>query len=309
LQAVRQQEKKMANVSRDNPVRIDALAVSEAHPQIHYVDWGAILAGAVVAAAILTLMTAFGAAVGLSAVSPYSGSGLSAVAMGLAAALWVLWIGVSSFAAGGYIAGRMRRRIHDANEHESDVRDGAHGLIVWALGSLLIAYLATASVAALTKAASSTAAAGAAVLAGSAQSPTSVFDPASFSARLWRTSQPDKATPDSIRQDAARILAVSAANGSISGEDKAYLTAEVAARTGLNEQDAGKRVDETMAQISAAAEKVRQAAESARKAGVLAAFLSAAALALSAAAAWWAACMGGKHRDEGIDLSHLTAWK
>lgn len=300
----------MANVDRVNPLRAEALAVSQAHPQIHYVDWGAVIAGALVASAILTLMTAFGAAVGLSAVSPYSGTGLSAVAMGLAAALWVLWIGVSSFAAGGYIAGRMRRRIHDASEHESDVRDGAHGLIVWAIGSLLIAYLATASAAALTRAASSTAAAGAAVvLAGSEPSAASAFDPAGFSARLWRTSQLDKAAPESIRQDAARIMAGGAASGSISGEDKAYLTAEVAARTGLNEQDAGKRVDETMAQISAGAQKARQAAETARKAGVLAAFLAAAGLALSAAAAWWAACMGGKHRDEGVDLSHLTAWK
>ena len=38
---------------------------------------------------------------------------------------------------GGYLTGRLRRRVHDASEHESDVRDGAHGLVVWG-GALII---------------------------------------------------------------------------------------------------------------------------------------------------------------------------
>ena len=64
-----------------------------------------------------------------------------------------------------------------------------------------------------------------------------------------------------------------------------------------------------MAQMKAAADKARQAADTARKAGILVAFLTAASLVICAAAAWWAATMGGKHRDEGVDLSHLTAWR
>ena len=36
-----------------------------------------------------------------------------------------------------YITGRLRRRFNDATEHESDVRDGAHGLLVWA-GALVV---------------------------------------------------------------------------------------------------------------------------------------------------------------------------
>jgi hypothetical protein len=64
-----------------------------------------------------------------------------------------------------------------------------------------------------------------------------------------------------------------------------------------------------MVAVNAAKEKAKQAAETARKIGVLVAFLSAASLAVGAAAAWWAATMGGKHRDEGVDLSHLTTWR
>jgi hypothetical protein len=300
----------MTSVGLSNRLPASAPVVSDVSAQIHYVDWGAIFAGAAVAAAILTLLTTFGAAVGLSAVSPYSGAGLSAAAMGIAAALWVIWVAVSSFLVGGYLAGRMRRRIHDSSEHESDVRDGAHGLIVWAIGSLLIAYIATSSVAGLARAAAGTAAAGAAAMsAGAGQGAASVFDTSGLGARLWRTSLADKSAPDSVRQDAARVLAASAASGSISDEDKAYLTAAVSAHTGLTEQDAAKRVDDTMTQISTGVQKARQVADTGRKAGVLGAFLTAAALALSAAAAWWAASMGGKHRDEGVDLSHLTTWR
>ena len=279
-----------------------------------YVDWGAILAGAVVAAAISTLFTTFGAAIGLAAVSPFSGKGFSATAMGVATALWVLWIAVSSFVAGGYLAGRMRRRIHDASEHESDVRDGAHGLIVWAIGALLIAYLATATVVGLTKAAAGAAAGGAAaMMAGTGQKMAEVGDPLSYAAdRLWRPASPSTsgagAGADAVRLEGARILAASAANGSISEDDKAYLVARIVSHTGVSAQEAGKRVDDTIAQINAGAEKLRQAAETARKTGVLVAFLTAASLAVSAAAAWWAATMGGKHRDEGVGLSHLMAW-
>src|ERR1700738_5367501 len=121
-------------------------AVAETPSGVAYVDWAPIMAGAVIAAAISTVMSAFGAAIGLSATSPVSGSAISGTACIVATAIWVLWIAVSSFVAGGYLAGRMRRRIHDASEHESDIRDGVHGIIVWAIGALLIGYLATTSI-------------------------------------------------------------------------------------------------------------------------------------------------------------------
>lgn len=42
---------------------------------------------------------------------------------------------------GGYIAGRLRKRVDDASEHEIDVRDGAHGLILWGVGIILASIL------------------------------------------------------------------------------------------------------------------------------------------------------------------------
>ena len=88
-----------------------------------YVEWSAIFAGAIVATAILVLMTAFGSAIGLSMVSPYRGH--TPIVFYIALALWFIWITVSSFVAGGYIAGRMRRPIEGATDHERQIRDGA----------------------------------------------------------------------------------------------------------------------------------------------------------------------------------------
>ena len=277
-----------------------------------YIEWGAIIAGVVVAAAISTIMTVFGAALGLSAASPVSGSSLSGPAWAIATSLWVLWIAVSSFVVGGYLTGRMRHRTYDASEHESDVRDGSHGLIVWALGALLIAYLATSSAVGIAKgvagAASATANAAGSIGADTGRGALgNVAD--SLSSKMFRSTNSSATIPDSVKKDAASLLANGVTGGSMSDDDKAYLTSEIAPRAGIAPADAAKRLDDAMAQMSAAADKAKQMAESARKAGILVAFLTAASLAISAAAAWWAATVGGKHRDEGIDLSHFVAWR
>jgi hypothetical protein len=286
------------------PPRFADASGAETPSQVAYIDWPPIFAGAFVAVAISTVMTTFGAAIGLSATSPISGSSISGTAWIVATAIWVLWIAVSSFVAGGYLAGRMRRRIHDASEHESDVRDGAHGLVVWAIGALLLGYLAASSIADLTKSVAGTASTGAMTAISAAANP--IEDAVG---RITRAGLSTKPGNDNFRQDVTGILTTSAANGSISDEDKAYLSAQIAAHTGLSPQDASKRVDDAMTAVTAAKEKAKQAVESARKIGVLLAFLTAASLAVSAAAAWWAATMGGKHRDEGVDLSHLTTWR
>lgn len=109
------------------------------------VEWGAILAGAAIATAFGLVLLTFGAAIGLSFASPYEGDGLSPVAFAIAAGLYFLWVQVMSFYFGGYVAGRLRARAPGASEHEVDVRDGLHGLLVWATGILAAAIIAFAS--------------------------------------------------------------------------------------------------------------------------------------------------------------------
>jgi hypothetical protein len=97
-------------------------------------DWGAILGGGAIATAIALVLATFGLAIGLGMASPYEGEGASRSAFALAAGLWLLWIQLIAFSAGGYVAGRMRARRAEETEHENDVRDGLHGLIVWSVG-------------------------------------------------------------------------------------------------------------------------------------------------------------------------------
>lgn len=118
------------------------------------VDWGAILAGATLATALGLVLLTFGASLGLSVTSPYEGEGLSPVAYAVAAGLYLLWVQLLSFSLGGYVAARLRLRIGDgANEHEVDVRDGLHGLLVWGAGVVAAAIIAFVGVGGITAAA------------------------------------------------------------------------------------------------------------------------------------------------------------
>jgi hypothetical protein len=60
------------------------------------------------AAAISLVLVTFGSAIGLSAISPWPHVGLSPTVALLIAALWAAVVQVVAFAAGGYVAGRVR---------------------------------------------------------------------------------------------------------------------------------------------------------------------------------------------------------
>lgn len=106
-----------------------------------YIDWAAIFAGAVVASAIMAVMTAFASGLGLSSFSVDDGGDLS-VAWLVITALFLILSMVASYMLGGYIAGRMRRPTGTATRDESTVRDGINGLVVWGLGTVISALFA-----------------------------------------------------------------------------------------------------------------------------------------------------------------------
>jgi len=274
--------------------------------QVAHVDWGATLAGAFVATAIASVMTTFGAGIGLSATSVAPGRGWSAAGMLMATALWLVWISISSFAAGAYITARMRRLSADASAHERDIRDGVHGLLVWALGAILLAYLATSTVGGLVNAAAST---GVGQELASTAAPVANPLATAVDHLLRRSNGATPVNDASFRDEVMRDLSSTFADGAIAPEDRSYMGAEISKRYGVTAQEADKRIDEAIAQLDSAKESARQAAETARKAGILAGFLTAATLLIGAAAAWWAASVGGNHRDEQLDLRHLTSWR
>ena len=117
------------------------------------IDWAAILAGAVLATAVGLVLTTFGAGLGLSVTSPYEGEGASPALYAIGAGLWVLWIQLVSFTIGGYVAARLRPKLPELTEHETDVRDGMHGLLVWGVGVIAAALISLATLGGATAAA------------------------------------------------------------------------------------------------------------------------------------------------------------
>lgn len=116
-----------------------------ARPALSHVSWGAIAAGAVTATALGVILLAFGAGLGLSLASPYDGEGWAPVAYVTAIGLWVLWVHVMSFYFGGYITGRLRMRPAGVTDHEADVGDSLHGIVMWGTGIILATAIGLAS--------------------------------------------------------------------------------------------------------------------------------------------------------------------
>src|SRR5438105_1483448 len=126
---------------------------------VRSVQWGAVILGALGASAISMVLLTFGAGIGLSAASAQPYAGASAKALAVISAFYTAVVMVASFAAGGYIAGRMRMPMAEELA-ESDFRDGAHGFAVWALSIVIGAVVAAAGIGSALKATAQTAAVG-----------------------------------------------------------------------------------------------------------------------------------------------------
>lgn len=285
-----------------------------------YVDWAAVIAGAAIAASVSLILVTFGAAVGLSAASPFKGEGIGLTTAAILTALWAVVVQAASFGVGGYFAGRMRRGVGDGSPKESAVRDSAHGLIAWAAAVLLAALLATVAAAGIARKGTDVAAltlggvaAGVAAGTSATANPGEAVnraDPFGYVAdTLFRSDTPRPDDAASSKAETIRILARGAIQGGVAPADRAYLARQVAARTGISQADAEARVNQVLTEAEQAArqaeDKARQAAEAARKATVVLGFLSAAALLIGAAAASAAARAGGAHRTEGTAYRYL----
>lgn len=306
---------------------------------LRYLDWGPVILGALGAAAMSIVLLAFGSALGLSVVSPYPYAGISAKGAAIAAAVYLALVMVASFAAGGYIAGRMRTPWRTTDEVETHFRDGAHGFGVWSLGVLLGAALAASGVGAVVSAAGkATTAIAAAGTAGAASNPAlgqlslrptdyaidrllapapagtpapAAPAPAAAGTDATAGAAAVRANPVTTRSRAdleapiARVFAAGLTNPQLDARDRTYLARIVSEQTGMPQADAEKRVDETYADLKVAEQKARDAAEAARKTAIIAAFLAAATLAIGCAAACAGASLGARHRDERTSVSFL----
>jgi hypothetical protein len=289
------------------------------------VSWSAIIAGAFTAIAVSVIIVSLGTGIGMVLVSPYSYSSPSASTMTVIGALWLVFAQAVSFATGGYVAGRLRRPPAPMHDNEVKFRDGAHGLVVWAIGVVVSSLILAAAVEKI-GAAAGTAAAGATVLgAGAAsQSPSMAY----FTDTLLRPNPqtatngaangapqngaaatgeaagapnasngaaPNSANEAGQRGQINRILITSMGANGMSNDDRAYLAQIVSARTGLSQADAQRRVDDV---VNRAKEDATQAADAARKAAAYVSFWTFMALLFGAVCATLGGVLGGDLRDE-----------
>lgn len=277
-----------------------------------YLEWGPILAGAIAAAALSFLLLTFGSAVGLSLTSPWPGTGSKLWVVALGLAWWMVIVQIASFAAGGYLAGRMRSRWMDSRSSEGAFRDSTHGFMVWAVGVLMgAAVLAIVGLGAAKTGveAASTVTAGAA--SGNMSKSGLTMGPADYAVDLLLRPQPGQASvsaaevkatntsnDETLRAETGRIFAGAIKNQALTARDRTYLTQIVASRTGLPEVEAQKRVDAAVTEARDLELKAREQADKARKTALIAAFIAAMSLLISLVAATAAAAAGGRHRDE-----------
>ncbi len=264
--------------------KYDGPNVESAGSGIH---WAAILGGAAAAAAISLILVPLGSALGFSSFSVFTASKASAITFTAGWAVWLVIMQWASSGVGGYIAGRLRVRWADLHSDEVFFRDTAHGFLAWAVATVvtigMIACVSLNTVHAGVEA-------GSTIAAGAADNDRLAYDADS----LYRGATAPDANASA---EAGRILATEA-RGAVTPADKAYLSQQIVARTGISQAEAEARVDGAIARIDDARQKAADAAEAARKAAVgffTVLFIS---LLVGAFIASVAAALGGRLRDK-----------
>lgn len=276
------------------------------------VSWGAVFAGAAAAAALSLILLILGVGLGLSAISPWS---YDVSAIGISTIAWIAFTQLVASGVGGYLAGRLRIKWTSVENNEVYFRDTAHGLLAWAIASLITAALMAVAIRAV---------ASGAIDAGNGMSQTVAVAPAVSASRssietkdsldfmtnpmdyysdmLLRTDQP---VPDSnraaLRSEVNKIFLADMRYNKLTQDDRDYLSRLVATRTGMNQSDAERRVDSIFSRATKASADMqataKQAAETARKAAAHSALWMFVALLLGAFIASFTATFGGRQRD------------
>ncbi len=242
------------------------------------VAWAPALAGAVIAIATSLILLALGSGLGFAAASPWPGAAPSATTFAIGAGIWLIitqWL--ASF-FGGFITGRLRTKWTGIHTHEVVFRDTAHGLLAWAVATLIVGAVALGST----------------VSAASSASNAAASTVSYATDTLLRTTHPENsASAAAARAEVARLLARE--NG-LQTDDRSYLINVVAAQTGVSPDEAQRRVD-------AAVTSIREAADKARKVSSALGFFTALSMLIGAFIASVAAAYGGSLRDKHADLT------
>jgi hypothetical protein len=246
-------------------------------------SWSAIIAGAFVAAAVSLFLLSLGAGLGLASVSPWTGRGLSATKFAITTAIWLIVMQWVSAGLGGYITGRLRTRWIGTHTHEVFFRDTAHGLVTWALATVVAAVVLASSVIGDGVHATDATSGEVDTMAGAAAS----YD----IEKLFRASGDAVPGMPDHRGEAAHIVAKAVTIGTVPPADRLYLATLIAQKTGVSQEEAQKRVDGVIATATATA-------DAARKTAAKVSIFTALSMLIGAFIASVSAALGGRLRDE-----------
>ena len=257
------------------------------------VSWAAVIGGAFACAALSLILLALGSGLGFAAVSPWSGTGASALGIGKAAIAWLVLTQIIASAMGGYLAGRLRTKWVNVHTDEVYFRDTANGFLVWAVGLVVTAsFLASAGAAVAGRSMQSEQSD---VMAAPGTGPALTNSYAYFTDTLLRSSSGGSAgaagaNDAAQRAETERIFAHDLRGGSLPLSDTVYMGQMVASRSGLSQADAENKVIVVFGDA-------QQAAERSRKALAHLSLWLFVALLGGAFCASYAGTIGGKQRD------------
>jgi hypothetical protein len=261
------------------------------------VAWGAVFAGAAIALVMQIIFNMIGLGVGLSTLDVAQGDTPSASSMSVGAGIWFVVSGILAAGLGGYIAGRLSGKA-------SGSTTAYHGLISWAVSTLVVVYLLSSAASgmvggAFSMASSALGGAGKA-LGGSVQTAVQTAAPS-----LNNVSDPMAAIESKVRSAsggrdpaALRDAATTAVRAALSGDPSQQAAANdkaadaLAKAQNISQDEAKAQVGQYQQQykemVVKTKEQAKQASDTAAKRVSQGALFSALALLLGALAAFFA---------------------
>lgn len=116
----------------------DEIALERVEIRTSFLQWGPIIAGSLVAAALSLVFLAFGSAIGFGVLSSSPTWRDTSPALTVASGIYLLLTALVSFGLGGYVTGRLRERWHPtAHANFVEFRDGVHGVVSWAIAAVV----------------------------------------------------------------------------------------------------------------------------------------------------------------------------
>ena len=269
--------------------------------RLNEVSWGAIFAGAVTALVTQVVLNLVGVGVGLASVGTNAADNPAASTFSLGAGLWFVVSGIVASLAGGLIAGRLSGKPLPGVA-------ALHGLVAWAVTTLVVLYLITSAASGLVGGALGTvsgALGGAGnIVGGTVQTAAQAAAPS-----LSKISNPLDGIEQKVREQAAgqdpqaaRDAAVAAVRAVLSGDPaqkeqaKARAADALAKAQGIAPDQAKAQIDGYEKQyeqaVATAKQKAEAAAVAAKSAATQGAFYAALALILGALAAFFGGRLG-----------------